>query len=268
MMLVVFAMALLTTVALLLVEQVTNEIARSSQAEHQQSSFEAAESGIDDYIAKLTQDGLFYLHYVHPAESPRSDHVTAATVTGTAACDDPTDRPDPTTWPNGIAWDYSGGKTRWCLLGNGYEYNLQVYPPSATQAGIKLVATGRSVTNSRDQRVLEAVVQRSSIADFQMLANVSITYGGPATTNGKIYSTQNITHDGHATGDVYAEKKLSGGVTFSGGAKGYDGTTSTAYPDLGTVLKDHPIDFQTLISRVAACHAAVQESRLDDSRSA
>ena len=252
MVLIVFALALLTSASLLLVDQVTFEIKRSSDAEQQQSAFEAAESGLDDYIAKLTQDQLFYLHYVHPAESPRTDQATAATVTGTATCDDPVDRPDPTAWPHGIAWNYVNGQTRWCSLGNGYEYNIQINPPSASQTGIEIVSTGRSITDSSDLRVVEAVVKRSSIADFQMLANVSITYGSDATTNGKIYSTHNITHNGDATGDVYAENVLSGSVSFSGGAKGYDGSSSTsAYPDLGTVIKDHPIDFQTFLASFA-----------------
>ena len=71
MVLVVFAVALLATLSVVLVDTVTSESTRSTRAVTKQSSFEAAESGLDDYIAKLADDRSYYLHWVHPGESTR-----------------------------------------------------------------------------------------------------------------------------------------------------------------------------------------------------
>ncbi len=119
------------------------------------------------------------------------------------------------------------------------------------------------MNSTTGQRQIQVTVDRSSIADFQMLAKVSITYGSDATTNGRIYSAQNITHNGQATADVFAEAKLTGSVTFSGGAKGYDGSSSTSYPDLGTVIKDHPIDFQTFLISFSDIATAASSSGIE-----
>ena len=71
MVLVVFGVALLATLSVVLIDTVSSESARSAKAVMRQSSFEAAESGLDDYIAKLADDRSYYLHWVHPAESTR-----------------------------------------------------------------------------------------------------------------------------------------------------------------------------------------------------
>ena len=66
MVLVVFGVAFLATLSVVLIDTVSSESARSAKAVRLQSSFEAAEAGLDDYIAKLADDRAYYLHWVHP----------------------------------------------------------------------------------------------------------------------------------------------------------------------------------------------------------
>ena len=66
MVLVVFAVALLATLSVVLVDTVASESARSGKAVTRQTSFEAAEAGLDEYIAKLADDSAYYLHWVAP----------------------------------------------------------------------------------------------------------------------------------------------------------------------------------------------------------
>jgi Tfp pilus assembly protein PilX len=250
----VFVTALVITIAIGVLDSMTSETQRTGQAERRQSAYEAAEAGIDEYIAKLTDDQLYYLHDVDPAEATRTDTPSGTTVSATGDCSNPTPRPSPVTWTLSTQWSYQNGKDRWCGLGNGYEYNLEITPPGNGQTGVTILSTGRRVgsTNTSEYAVVQAVAQRDGISNFQMLANVSITYGSNATTNGLIYSTANITHNGTANADVYAEGTLSGSVTFTNGAKGYDMSSSTtSYPSLDTVpmLKNHhPIDFSGFLT--------------------
>jgi Tfp pilus assembly protein PilX len=240
MVLVVFAMALLATLSVVLVDTVTSESARSSKAVTKQSSFEAAEAGLDDYIAKLAEDRAYYLHWVHPAEATRRDTATSALVSPSGAspapaswCRDPTEKPTPIAWTGGTTWLPSpNGKDHWCSLGNGYEYNLQITPPSASQPGVTVVSTGRKLSNTADIRVVEAVVRQSTIADFQRIVDGNVSWGSGAFTYGKLYANGNISHDGTAYGSIYATGSLSGSVSFQSGAAGYDGSGSTGYPNL------------------------------------
>ncbi len=64
MMLVVFAIALVSTLAVGLVDLVTSEAQSSGQAASSDSAYQAAESGIDSYASKLLDDHLYFLHYV------------------------------------------------------------------------------------------------------------------------------------------------------------------------------------------------------------
>ena len=142
--------------------------------------------GLDDYIAKLADDRSYYLHWVHPAESTRRDS-TSALVSASGSSPAPStwcrdtghikSRPAPTAWPYGTSWTYPNGKNHWCDLGNGYEFNLQITPPTATQPGVTILSTGRKINNTADTRVVEAVVKQSSITDFQEIANDDISWG-------------------------------------------------------------------------------------------
>ena len=69
MMLVVFAIAFVSTLAVGLTDLVTSEAQSSGQAVSSDSAYQAAEAGIDSYAAKLLDDHLYFLHYVAEGES-------------------------------------------------------------------------------------------------------------------------------------------------------------------------------------------------------
>lgn len=262
MVLVVFGVALLATLSVVLIDTVSSESARSGKAVTRQSSFEAAEAGLDDYIAKLADDRAYYLHWVHPAESSRRDDGSGGTSTLVSAsgaspassnwCRDPKTKPAPAAWAYGATWLNSpNGKDHWCSLGNGYEYNLQITPPSASQTGVTIVATGRKIGNTADTRVIEAVVRQSSITDFQEIANGSIGWASGATSYGLIYSNANINwNGGTAYGSNFAAGAVTGSVTWLNGATGFDGSGATAYTNLFAPPSPltQAIDFNTFLT--------------------
>ena len=282
MVLVVFAIAVLSTVSVVLVNTVTDESGRSAKSVVRQSSFEAAESGLDDYIAKLADDRQYYLHWVHPAESTRKDVATTAGGTGTTNlispsgsspapstwCRDPKTKPDPIVWNYGTAWNNkSQGKDHWCSLGNGYEYNLQITPPSATQTGVTIVATVRKIPNlqfnTSDTRVIEAVVKQSSITDFQEIADGDIGWASGATAYGLIYSNSDITwNGGTAYGSNFAVGSVTGSVTWMNGATGFDESSSTSYTNLFAPPSPltGPIDFNTFLASFSDISSASKDT--------
>ena len=69
MMLVVFAIALVSTLAVGLTDLVASEAQSRGQAASSDSAYQAAEAGIDSYASKLLDDQLYYFHYVADGES-------------------------------------------------------------------------------------------------------------------------------------------------------------------------------------------------------
>ena len=231
--LVVFLMAALSLLAVTLLDLTNSESGRSARATTSSTAFQAAEAGIDDYIAKLLDDRLYYDHYVHAGESTRR---STSGTTATAG----------SQWTGGLAWTYPSGKDTWKQLDNGFDYNLQVYAPTATSPYIRIVATGRKHLSTTDRRAVEVLVRPSSIADFVMLSNDDVSYGSTAITTGKVYAgidsngvKHNVDHKGTARADVYAEGTVTGNPVLQNGAKIY---TATSTPNIRDVI-DQPVDF-------------------------
>ena len=100
--------------------------------------------------------------------------------------------------------EHPNGKDNWCQLANGYEYNLEITPPGATNENIQIVATGRKIctpaystssscapgTSTTQWRAVQEWVHWSLLSDFQMITNSDYSAGSTATTNGKIYAGQ------------------------------------------------------------------------------
>jgi hypothetical protein len=217
------------------------------------ASFQAAEAGIEDYISKLVEDRLYYVHQVHPAEATRRDSGTGTLVSGS--------EPMGTAWTYGLSWTYPNGSDRWRALSNGYEYSLQITPPGPGSQATKIVATGRKVGSTEGERRIEALVRPSSVTDFQMLANADIFYGAAATTYGKIYAgidtsnvKHNVRHDGFAYADIYAEGDVTGLVTMMNGAKKYDDDTN---PNIRTPIKN-PVNFASFLASLVDIQRAAQ----------
>jgi hypothetical protein len=153
----------------------------------------------------------------------------------------------------GGTWTYPNGKNVWYgaqQLGNGYEYNLEIVPPSAIQPLIRILSTARPVNDPdvRNWRELEVLMRPSSVSDYQMVSGANIQYGSGATTYGKIYAgidaagiKHNVIHDGIAYGDIYAEGSVSGNTSLQNGAKRYDSS------NIRTIIKS-PINFSSFLA--------------------
>jgi hypothetical protein len=246
--------ALLGVLAVTLIDTMMGEAARSRKAVTRDAAYHAAEAGVDDYIAKLIDDRLYYLHFVHPGESTRQSTASARVVGASQA------------WAqaDGSAWTYPNGKDTWFgsqQLGNGYEYSLQIFPPSQQSPLIRIVSTARIVgdTDIRNWRAIESLIRPSSVSDFQMVADANISYGSTATTYGKIYAgidgnnvAHSVNHDGTAYGSVYAEGRVTGNTRLMNGAQKYD---SASTPQIRTVMRT-PINFNNFLASLVDIRSA------------
>ena len=232
MVLVVFAMAALAVLGIGMITNLSDESRRSGAATDRQLAFQAAEAGLDDYLAKLVDNRIYYLQYVHPAEATRRDTVTSNTVGVSAPCTT-SSKPPPVTWAYGRNWTAPNGKDRWCPVSGGFEYNLQITPPQAAgnpTDAVRIVSTGRKTGSTYDQRAIETYVDFSSVADYQMLSASTVVYGNDATTTGKIYSANDICHYGVAWANLYAEDSITCTPSLMGGAVTYNSATIPTPP--------------------------------------
>ncbi len=225
-----------------LLDLVANEQTRSSASVKSQESFQAAEAGLDDYLAKLVQDRAYYLHRVHPAESTRHPLPSGSDVAGG------------NVWPYTNQWSYPTEKNTWKALTNGYEYNLQVYPPAPGQITTTILATGRKTGQTTGARTIQVQVRPSSLADYYRFSDDDVPLGSGATTYGKIYANGTVSHDGTAYADIYAWGGITGGVTMMPGAKKY---TTTTNPSITTKIPT-PIDFSRFLVSFSDLSRAAQ----------
>ncbi len=262
MLLVVFMIALLSTLAVSLTDLVTSEAQSSGHAASSDSAYQAAEAGIDSYASKLLDDHLYFLHYVADGESTRVSGPVTAT--------------EGVAWSGGITWTYPFGQDNWKPLGNGYAYNLEITAPSGSatpqQQAIQIVSTGCRWDSTLNQcgsaannvrRTIQTLLLPSSVANFQMIANTAITYGTTATTNGKIYSSGTVTHNGTASGNIYSEVGVLGSPTMVPPATKYSPSTT---PTIRSVLPD-PIDFSSFLTSISDIQRASDAAGVDLSRS-
>jgi len=242
--LVVLVGAMLTLLSILLIDTVQNESDRSVQQVSSGTSFQAAEAGVDDYVSKMVDDRGYYLHYVHPGESTRREPGGTDVTSGGVQ----------TAWTYATSWSYPNGKDAWRSLPNGYEYNLRVYPPSASSQYVRVVAAGRKAGSVTDVRVLETYIRPSSLADYYRVVNGPVGWGVGATTDGKIYANGNITHDGIATGNIYSEAQITGSVVMQNGAQRYDVDSN---PNIRSQIKT-PINFTSFLASFTDIESASQ----------
>jgi hypothetical protein len=251
MVLVVLIGAMVTLLSVIMIEQVRGESDRSVHQVSGGTSFQAAEAGIDDYVSKLVDDRLYYLHYVHPGEATRRSSGGTIVAAGAA-------------WSYGQAWTYPNGKDTWRRLPTGclttdpqcYEYNLRIYPPDAISKFVRVVAAGRKANATQDVHVIETYVRPSSLADYYRVVNGDVGWGTGAITNGKIYANGDIDHDGTATANIFAEGQITGSVTLQNGAVRYDVDSN---PNIRSQIKN-PIDFTSFLTSFTDIERASQLS--------
>ncbi len=249
---VVMMIGVLTILAIVLIDQVTAESNRAGRAVREDAVYQAAEAGINDYIAKLVEDPQFYDHWVANGESTRRPPSGADVGPGSE-------------WISGTSWTYPTsvdapeGKSTWYSGGSAttsigdYAYNLMVAPPSSESGNtyVTVVSTGCKVvdpaatplvcSDSVRKRAIEIHLETVTPADFSFMYGETPTqWGSTADTYGRIYSLGDICHDGTAHGDLMAEGYVNKtrcydtGSTYrdpinfswADGAQKYDSTTT------------------------------------------
>jgi hypothetical protein len=228
-------------------------------------ALEAAEAGVQVYISRLVENPQYWLNYVDTAEDPRTDTTTSGTVNPGGS------------WTAGHAWTYPAKIQTWVTLQNARfglaKYNLRLFSDPNDQNSIFVQSTAEVGSGTPVVRSIVAQVSPESIANYQMISNASISYGSTATTTGKIYSAQDVVHQGTAVGAIYAEHEVcrndSSGATclksdatdpaFSvGGA--FDSTTTPAFSDKFPT----PIDFTTFTGAISNIESAAKATGIYD----
>jgi len=242
--LVLAIVVLLSVLAAGMIDVMVSETQSSSHAVVRQTSFQAAEAGIGDYTTKLVEDHLYYAHLVFPGESTRQATDGTKVAAGNA-------------WLYDLNWTYPTPHNAWRQLPNGWEYNLQITPPSSSTPGVTITATGRphNDTNTADWRAIKTVIRPTSLADFYRVVNGDVGFGSNTTTHGQIYANGNVSHDGVATANIYAEGTISGSVSMQNKAQKVD-HCSTNKPS------PCPIQFSSFLASLSDIQNAAQNGGL------
>ncbi|MGD0273739.1 MAG: pilus assembly PilX N-terminal domain-containing protein [Gaiellaceae bacterium] len=267
---VVMMIAMLTLLGIVLIDQVTAESNRAAASDTSDAVYQAAEAGINDYIAKLLDDPQYYDHCVAKGESTRQRSDNSALVSAsidTASC-----QPGgPSAWTAGVRWSYPSGKNWWfagtgTASGNstvlrGYAYNLMITPPASSLGTnyITIVSTGCKVIDPDAtpvqcdskvrKRAVETRVRRTTPADFQFMMtdmhNSNVCWA--SNIYGRMYSAGEIkTCGAHAYGNLMAETNVTGSYYLMGNARVYDLT----HPNIRDVVKN-PIPFSSFAVSVS-----------------
>ena len=246
----------LTSIATITTTNAVKDLESASRNQRRTASFQAAEAGVEDYVAKITEDSTYFLRFVHPAESTRRSSTGTNVAAGGA-------------WNGTLDWTYPTARNAWRTLPNGYQYNLQIVPPETGNLGVKIIATGRRAGSTADLRRLEVVVRPASIADFAYVSNNDQVFSTGATTTGKVYTgidtagvAHSLTHYGKAYGNLYAEGRVWGMVP----ARLYNGAAifdSMSVPNIRTEV-GAALNFNLFTNALVDIHAAAAAGILLD----
>jgi len=275
---VVAMIALLTLLSVVLIDQVSSESRRAGRAVTGDAVFQAAEAGINDYVAKLIDNSGYYDQCVTKGESTRktATGVLVSHATTSASCAPGGE----SVWTPGVTWTYPSGKN-WWTAGTGdasadttslrnYAYNVMIVPPSATSSRnyIDLVSTGCKVLNpggsvlqcdtTVPQRAIEVHLRRTTPADFQFMMTSMPTSGSDAvcwasTIYGKMYSSGNIYVCGATFyGNLMAEQKVivKSGYTNPPNVVSPSRIYDQNHPDIRTVIKNS-VNISSLLASVS-----------------
>src|ERR1019366_1944663 len=187
---VIFITAIAALLVLASLSWAQSSVFQTANSNREDIALEAAQAGIQVYVSRLVENPQYWLEYVDTAEAPRTNSSTGAVVApGTA-------------WPTGASWTYPSKIQTWQSLQNASfgqaNYNIRVFPDPTDQNSVLVQSTAEVGTGPPVVRSVEAQISPDSIANYQMISNASISYGSTATTTGKIYSAQDIVHQGTA----------------------------------------------------------------------
>ncbi len=261
---VVMFIGVLTLLSVVLINQVIDESGSAAKALRSDAAYQAAEAGVNDYLAKLTEDPQYYDHYVAKGESTRRSDTGTLVAHSTSAT--------PSVWKAGVNWTYPNNKDWWYAgtgtsAGNttslrGTAYNLMITPPSKAlgtdyitivSTGCKVVDTNASplvcnTSTDTPERAVEIHVRRSTPADFQFMMDYDPTKYSPvcfgSTLYGKVYSTHSICFN--SSGESYSDLMAEDYVTGISGSRLHSGRIyDKSHPNIRTVVK-YPITFASL----------------------
>jgi hypothetical protein len=265
---VMFLMALFVVVATSLTSLTSFETTRSGDTIRANNALQAAEAGMNVYIADLTEDTGFFLDYIAAGEARRTHN--GAKYPTTAGANANTNVALSPSWGRTATWTYPSDITTdpgWrTLTGTSYQYLIEVFPDSSQPNDIRVVAIGRPTpsntspaSDTSEYAAVESYLNALSISDFQMLSASDFSYASSATTNGWVYATDNdsgtpawVCSDGTATADLFTENTLSSYVEKGSGCNGKTTLVSPAReyasnssPSIRTVI-NQPITFSDL----------------------
>ncbi len=176
MMLVVVTTAVLSTLAITLLQFVTTSRREASASVKSQESFQAAEAGLDDYLAKLVDDRAYYLHEVHEAESTRRPPSGADCLPGAS--------PGRTPTPGRIP----PRRTRGRRCQTGTSTTSRSRRPRPARSRRRSSRPGERSVRRRAPARSRCRYGPSSLADFYRFSDEDVAWGSGANTYGKIYS--------------------------------------------------------------------------------
>ena len=224
-------LALLVAVSLSYARSSTSQAAREGRGD---IALQVADAGVNQYISRLVEDPRYWDHFVDPAEDPRIDPRGVVHAPGSP-------------WTPGTPWTYAGPPQTWVPLQDERfgraSYSLRITPPAPGSDLVTVQSTGQVSQESRRPltRSVQSQIYPTSIADFQMISNATIKYGSAATTTGKLYSAEDVNHQGRARAPVYAQRLVcsNGGFSCSSSytpssifqAGAYDSTTTPSFRD-------------------------------------
>jgi|GEM_PF-1365395 len=268
---VVGMIVVLTVLSVVLIEQVSNESKSSAGAATSDAVYQAAEAGLNDYLAKLTEDPAYYDHCVAKGESTRRRDDNSALVSHSTSTSD-CEPGNTSAWPSSVKWTYPNGEDWWFSgIGDasanttavrGYAYNLMITPPHAATVSTPavnytdIVSTGCKVQDpsvsplvcdsSYQKRAVEVHTKITTPAAYQFIINgMGHGSGDPcwgSTIYGDVYSSGDLYVCG-AT--FYGNVLVEGNIVVAGGysnppnvvSPGKIYTNSTT-PSISTKRKD------------------------------
>ncbi len=231
----------LAMVSAVLITNTVFNVERSSKSVAVGGALQAAEAGIHDYLAKLSDDRTYWAHWVHEAETTRTDGTTGANRSWTDT--------------GAPGWGYVSPRDAWKTVGSDFEYNLQIYPPAGSVTTLRIVSTGRQVDAETGLKAMEAIVTPATLSSYVMVVDGDLSLSSSTlTTTGAVYlthassGTNDLCHNGVANSNLYAEDRfVTGCGTHTGAGVAYDGDGATGYADIRTQIAS-PITFGSLLT--------------------
>ena len=190
-------LAVLVTMSLTLAKSATSGSGHEARGA---VALQAADAGVNRYMARLASDSGYTMKFVDPAEDARVPTAGGAAV------------PPGQPWPGGT-WTYAGAPAdahhpadRLALRRGPTTHCASTPRPAATRSRCSRSGAWAPTRPSPLSRAVQVRIQPGSFASFQILSDESLTISASTRTDGKVYSSGDINHRGTADGPLYAQR--------------------------------------------------------------